>query len=110
MRGMLLEESFAVQESCHGQHSTFASPHFYVGAQEAMRLYPAGGIASFRLSKTSKAVELNGGKLVLPPGVVLHMPITAIQRSAANWERPEEFLPERWEQVRLSGHASIRAA
>lgn len=82
-------------------------PHFNVDAQEAMRLYPAGGIASFRLSKTSKAVELSGGKLVLPPGVVLHMPITAIQRSAANWERPEEFLPERWEQVRRTCPASL---
>ena len=65
-----------------------------------MRLYPAGGIATFRLVTHGQAVTLGGGKLVVPPNVVLHMPITAIQRSAANWERPEEFLPERWEQVR----------
>ena len=45
-------------------------------------------------------MTLGGGKLVVPPHVLLHMPITAIQRTAANWERPEEFLPERWEQVR----------
>ena len=65
-----------------------------------MRLYPAGGIATFRLGTTSKPVVLGGGKLVVPPHVLLHMPITAIQRTAANWERPEEFLPERWEQAR----------
>ena len=65
-----------------------------------MRLYPAGGIATFRLATHGKAVTLGGGKLVVPPNVLLHMPIAAIQRSAANWERPEEFLPERWEKVR----------
>lgn len=68
--------------------------------QETMRLYPAGGIATFRLATHGKPVILGGGKLVVLPNVLLHMPITAIQRTAANWEQPEEFLPERWEQVR----------
>ncbi len=65
-----------------------------------MRLYPAGGVASSRLPTTRKAVVLNGGKLVVPPGVILHTPITAIQHSEANWERADEFLPSRWEQAR----------
>ena len=64
-----------------------------------MRLYPAGGIATFRASTSGKAVQLNNGKLMLPPNVILHMPIAAIQHSAANWERPQAFLPERWEEV-----------
>ncbi len=72
-------------------------------AQEAMRLYPAGGIATFRLPTGRKPVVLNGGKLVLPPGVILHTPIAAIQHSEANWERAGEFLPSRWEQVPRPG-------
>ena len=73
-----------------------------------MRLYPAGGIATFRLATHGKAVTLGGGKLVLPPDVFLHTPIAAVHRSAANWERPDEFLPERWEQVRRrAGNRSL---
>jgi len=74
-----------------------------MGAQETMRLYPAGGVASSRLPTGRKAVVLNGGKLVVPPGVILHTPITAIQNSEANWERACEFLPSRWEHVRGQG-------
>ncbi len=61
-----------------------------------MRMYPAGGVATFRTPKGDKDVVLGGGKLVVPNGVGLHMPITAVHHSSALWEEPEEFKPERF--------------
>lgn len=64
--------------------------------KEAMRLYPAGGVASFRRIHTGKDLVLGGGKLVVPAGVALHFPITAVHHSMAVWEDPEAFSPERF--------------
>ena len=64
-----------------------------------MRLYPAGGVATFRRSKTGKDVVLGGGKLVLPPGVGLHLPITAVHHTEGIWENPNAFTPERFLEV-----------
>lgn len=64
-----------------------------------MRKYPAGGVATFRAVKGSKPVVLGGGKLVVPPGVGLHMPITAVHHSAALWDSPEDFIPTRFLEV-----------
>ena len=71
-----------------------------LAAQEAMRLYPAGGVASFRRIRTGKDLVLGGGKLVVPAGVALHFPITAVHHSKAVWEDPEAFSPERFLEVR----------
>ena len=65
-----------------------------------MRLYPAGGVASFRRIHTGKDLVLGGGKLVVPAGVALHFPITAVHHSMAVWEDPEAFSPERFLEVR----------
>ena len=70
-----------------------------------MRLYPAGGAATFRRSKTGKDVVLGGGKFVLPPGVGMHMPITAVHHSEGIWEKAHEFIPERFLEVR--SHATV---
>ena len=67
--------------------------------QETMRLYPAGGVATFRRSKTGKDVVLGGGKLVVPAGVGLHMPITAVHHTEGIWENPMAFTPERFLEV-----------
>ena len=64
-----------------------------------MRLYPAGGVASFRRIQTGKDLVLGGGKLVVPAGVALHFPITAVHHSRAVWEDPEAFSPERFLEV-----------
>ena len=66
-----------------------------------MRKYPAGGVASIRIPKGNKDVILGGGKLTVPAGCAVHMPITAVQNCRANWERPEAFLPERFLEVCL---------
>ena len=67
-----------------------------------MRLYPAGGVASFRRIHTGKDLVLGGGKLVVPAGVALHFPITAVHHSRAVWEDPEAFSPERFLEVHLA--------
>lgn len=63
-------------------------------------MYPAGGVATFRTPKGDKDVVLGGGRLVVPPGVGLHMPITAVHHSRDLWENPEAFIPERFLEVR----------
>ena len=65
-----------------------------------MRLYPAAGAASFRSNKTEKDIVLGGGKLVVPLGVVMHMPITAVHHSEGTWEKAYDFVPERFLEVR----------
>lgn len=62
-------------------------------------MYPAGGAATFRRSKTGKDVVLGGGKLMLPAGVGLHMPITAVHHMQGIWEEPQVFNPERFFEV-----------
>jgi hypothetical protein len=65
-----------------------------------MRLYPAAGAASFRSNKTDKDIVLGRGKLVVPPGVVMHMPITTVHHSEGTWEKAYDFVPERFLEVR----------
>jgi cytochrome P450 len=71
-----------------------------VALQETMRLYPAAGAASFRSNKTDKDIVLGGGKLVVPPGVILHMPITAVHHSEGTWENAYAFVPKRFLEER----------
>ena len=52
-----------------------------------------------RRSKTGKDVVLAGGKLVVPAGVMLHMPITAVHHNENIWENPQAFIPERFLEV-----------
>ncbi len=68
--------------------------------QEAMRKYPAGGVASFRSPvKGAGDVVLGGGKVVIPQGAIIHTPIAAIQLLPTIWDEPERFNPDRWLQV-----------
>lgn len=39
------------------------------------------------------------GPYKVPAGTVVGTPLFAIQNSIHNWERPEEFMPERWLDV-----------
>lgn len=70
-----------------------------------MRKYPAGGVAPFRAPvKGAGDVVLGGGRLVIPEGAIIHMPIAAIQMLPGLWQHPEKFDPSRWLQVRASAH------
>ena len=52
-----------------------------------------------RRSKTGKDIVLAGGKFVVPAGVALHMPITAVHHNKDVWEDPQAFIPERFLEV-----------
>lgn len=39
------------------------------------------------------------GKFTIPAGTIVATPLFAIQNTVHNWERPEDFMPERWLDV-----------
>ena len=50
------------------------------------------------------------GKYTIPAGTIVATPLFAIQNTVHNWERPEEFMPERWLDVPLHWqHAAVRS-
>ena len=52
-----------------------------------------------RVTKGGRDVVLGNGKLTVPAGTLLHMPITAVQNCNAYWEHPDKFMPERFLEV-----------
>lgn len=66
----------------------------YCGAvfNESLRLFPPVS-ANFRIC--NETCTLPSG-LTLPKGCRVALPISAIGRDPKLWDRPEEFLPERW--------------
>lgn len=71
-------------------------------------MYPAVGTATTRINP-EQDIALDGGRLVIPRGVPIRMHIHSIQNCAANWERPGEFLPERFLQARSRAPRSSAA-
>jgi cytochrome P450 len=61
---------------------------------ETLRLYPPAGITTRFLKRP---IKLRGG-FVAPQGCAVIVPIEIIQRSERHFERPTEFIPERWVQ------------
>jgi len=66
--------------------------------QESMRLFPVVGSGTTRRN-LEKDMWLGGGKLFVPKGVLLWVPMHAVQNVSANWDEPDKFQPERWSQV-----------
>ncbi len=66
--------------------------------QESMRLFPVVGSGTTRRN-LEKDMWLGGGKLFVPKGVLLWIPMHAVQNVSANWDEPDKFQPERWSQV-----------
>ncbi|KAK9820314.1 hypothetical protein WJX72_008814 [[Myrmecia] bisecta] len=62
--------------------------------KEGLRMFPAVGTGTTRLNP--KRDVLLGGKVLVPRGTIIWMPTHALQHTPANWEQPDEFLPERW--------------
>lgn len=58
---------------------------------ETLRLYPAAPVTVRNLEKP---LELHGN--VLPKNTMMYVPIWSIQRDPRNFEKPGDFLPERW--------------
>ncbi|CAL8469474.1 g9015 [Coccomyxa elongata] len=66
--------------------------------KEVLRMYPPVGIGQIRVSH-SHDVMLCGGKLAIPRGTLLWVPHHAMHNTAANWDLPAEFRPERWREA-----------
>ncbi|DBB13114.1 TPA: hypothetical protein ACH3X3_005841 [Trebouxia sp. C0006] len=62
-----------------------------------MRLFPVVGSGTTRRN-LEKDMWLGGGKLFVPKGVLLWIPMHAVQNVSANWDEPDKFQPERWSQ------------
>ncbi|KAF7838250.1 cytochrome P450 71A1-like [Senna tora] len=62
--------------------------------KEILRLHPPAPLMAPRISKSS--VQLNG--YTIPAHTTVYINSWAIQRDPKLWERPEEFLPERFEK------------
>ena len=68
-----------------------------------MRLFPVVGSGTTRRN-LERDMWVGGGKLFVPKGVLLWIPMHAVQNIAANWDQPDQFQPERWSQVSPTPH------
>jgi cytochrome P450 len=82
-------------ESTQEMTYTKLEQHEYLNAvlQESLRLYPPAPDMLFRSTMEKAAVV--AGKAV-PPHTSVTMNLWAANRSASNFHRPTEFLPQRW--------------
>lgn len=71
-------------------------PYLNAVIKEAMRLYPVAPFVARALAQ-DVAVQRGGeAPLVLPAGAVAIVWIWAMHHHPQHWERPDDFLPERW--------------
>ncbi|GLC33832.1 hypothetical protein PLESTB_000509600 [Pleodorina starrii] len=67
-------------------------PYLNAVIDETMRMFPVAATASVREVTQPTRV----GDYVIPPGVIVWPMLYALHNSVHNWDRPEEFRPERW--------------
>ncbi|XP_015882509.3 phenylacetaldehyde oxime monooxygenase CYP71AN24 [Ziziphus jujuba] len=70
--------------------------YFKCVMKETLRLHPAGPL-TFR--ETTESVKLGGYDI--PPKTSITINVGAIQRDPKFWDRPEEFIPERFENNQI---------
>lgn len=68
-------------------------PYLNAVLEKTLRLYPLSAFNHSRIVPAQGAVIC--GKTV-PPGTAVGVATWAASRSASNWTRPDEFIPERW--------------
>lgn len=61
-------------------------------------MFPVVGTGTTRRNMEHD-LYLGGGKLFVPRGVLVWIPMHAVQNASANWDQPERFMPERWDMV-----------
>ena len=63
--------------------------------EEALRLFPPGAVGNFR--NLQRPITLPGNDpLVLPTGTLVLLPFWSVHHNPSNFERPNDFIPERW--------------
>ena len=74
-------------------------------------MFPVVGSGTTRRN-LEQDMYIGGGKLFVPKGVLVWIPMHAVQNVAANWDEPHNFMPERWDMVRTTqscaGNSSAR--
>jgi cytochrome P450 len=60
----------------------------------------AAGVARCRVAGKDMSV----GPYKVPAGTVVGTPLFAIQNCAANWDKPDDFIPERWLDVPVENY------
>ncbi|KAJ1654447.1 hypothetical protein IWQ61_005631 [Dispira simplex] len=68
-------------------------PYFNAVVQEALRVYPPISSGLLRVVPDKGATV---GNCYLPPGYLVSIPIYSINHSPLYWDKPDEFIPERW--------------
>lgn len=68
-------------------------PYLNAVLEEGLRIYPPSAFNQARVVPAQGATIC--GKVV-PSGTAVGVATWAASRSTLNWERPDEFLPERW--------------
>lgn len=71
--------------------------------KEALRRYPVTGNLTVR-TVNKEDFRLKGGHLA-PVGTPIHMHMWSLQNTARVWDKPKEFIPERWE-ASVDGNSS----
>jgi cytochrome P450 len=69
-------------------------PYLVAATKEAMRMLPVVSVMGRVAGR-----DMRVGPYMVPAGTVVGTPLFAIQNTIHNWERPEEFMPERWLDV-----------
>eukprot|EP00879_Flechtneria_rotunda_P009548 GHRR01009994.1.p1 GENE.GHRR01009994.1~~GHRR01009994.1.p1 ORF type:complete len:439 (+),score=146.14 GHRR01009994.1:585-1901(+) len=69
-------------------------PYLIAATKEAMRMLPVVSVMGRVAGK-----DMCVGPYKVPAGTVVGTPLFAIQNTVHNWERPDEFMPERWLDV-----------
>ncbi|UNI22116.1 hypothetical protein JDV02_008036 [Purpureocillium takamizusanense] len=73
-----------------------AIPYLDYIINETLRLRPAAPIGFLRETPPQ---GLQVDDVFIPGGTIVSVPTWAIHRDSRNWERPDDFVPERWEKM-----------
>ncbi|KAK9827618.1 hypothetical protein WJX81_006830 [Elliptochloris bilobata] len=63
--------------------------------KEVLRMYPPVGLGQIRVN-SKRDLILAGGRMSIPAGTALWVPHHAMHNVHHNWDRADDFLPERW--------------
>lgn len=68
--------------------------------KESMRLYPVISVGHGRGTVRPTKV----GDYTIPAGVIVTTPLYCLHNAERNWEKPMQFLPERWKEVPVEAY------